>query len=77
MAQIIFKSFDVLSLENNIPLPIYNSNDIVMSRENQNFHLRFFAKGGALHKVFSTPLDTIIDLLSHLSCIWIRYTTST
>jgi hypothetical protein len=32
-----------------IPLPIYNSNDVVMSCENRNFHLRLFVKGGALH----------------------------
>jgi hypothetical protein len=31
-----------------IPLPIYNSDDVVMSRENRNFHLRLFVKGGAL-----------------------------
>jgi hypothetical protein len=31
-----------------IPLPIFNSDDVVMSRENQNFHLRLFVKGGAL-----------------------------
>jgi len=31
-----------------IPLPIYNSDDVVMSRGNRNFHLRLFAKGGAL-----------------------------
>jgi hypothetical protein len=32
-----------------IPLPIFNSDDVVMSRENRNFHLRLFVKGGALH----------------------------
>jgi hypothetical protein len=31
-----------------IPLPIYNSDDVIMSRENRNFHLRLFVKGGAL-----------------------------
>jgi hypothetical protein len=39
----------VLLLKKYIPLPIYNSDDVVMSRENQNFHLRLFVKGGALH----------------------------
>jgi hypothetical protein len=32
-----------------IPLPIYNYDDVVTSRENKNFHLRLFVKGGALH----------------------------
>jgi hypothetical protein len=32
-----------------IPLSILNSNDVVMSRENQNFYLCLFAKGEALH----------------------------
>jgi len=31
-----------------IPLPIFNSDDVVMSCENQNFHLCLFVKGGAL-----------------------------
>jgi len=31
-----------------IPLPIFNSDDVVISRENRNFHLRLFVKGGAL-----------------------------
>jgi hypothetical protein len=31
-----------------IPLSIYNSDNVIMSRENQNFHLRLFVKGGAL-----------------------------
>jgi len=39
----------VLSLKKNIPQSIYNSDDVVMSRENRNFHLRLFVKDGALH----------------------------
>jgi hypothetical protein len=35
-------------LKKNILLPIYNSNDVVMSRENRNFHLCLFVKGKAL-----------------------------
>jgi len=35
-----------------IPFPIFNSDDVVMSRENQNFHLRIFIKGEALHMCF-------------------------
>jgi hypothetical protein len=31
-----------------IPLPIFNSDNVVMSRENRNFHLRLFVKGGTL-----------------------------
>jgi hypothetical protein len=32
-----------------IPLPIFNSDDVIMSCENQNFHLSIIVKGGALH----------------------------
>jgi hypothetical protein len=43
------RSSDVSMLRKKyIPLLIYNSNDVVMSRENRNFHLRLFVKGGAL-----------------------------
>jgi hypothetical protein len=44
----------VLSLKKNILLPIYNSDDVVMSRENRNFHLRLFVKGRALQ--VATPM---------------------
>jgi len=38
----------VIVKKKHIPLPTFNSDDVVMSRENQNFHLRFFVKGEAL-----------------------------
>jgi hypothetical protein len=38
-------------LKKYIPQPIYNSDDVVMSRENRNFHLHLFVKGGALQTV--------------------------
>jgi hypothetical protein len=31
-------------------MSIFNSNDVVMSRGNQNFHLSFFVKSGALQR---------------------------
>jgi hypothetical protein len=34
-----------------ILLSIFNSDDVVMSRGNRNFHLHFFVKGGALQIV--------------------------
>jgi predicted acylesterase/phospholipase RssA len=49
----------VLSLKKYVPHPIYNSDDVVMSRENRNFHLRLFVKGGTLHNVPHSPLFAI------------------
>jgi hypothetical protein len=34
-----------------ILLPIFNSDDIIMSCGNRNFHLPFFVKNGALHQL--------------------------
>jgi hypothetical protein len=43
---IFVRSSDVLSLEKkNILLPIYNSDNVIMSRKNWNFYSRLFVKG--------------------------------
>jgi hypothetical protein len=44
-----------------ILLPIYNSDDVVMSRGNRNFHLRLFVKGGALHKMSRGSPSGLLD----------------
>jgi hypothetical protein len=46
-----------------IPLAILNSDYIVMSRENRNFHLRPFAKGGTLHIRQGDPLSHYLFIL--------------
>jgi hypothetical protein len=43
-----------------IPLPIYNFDDVVMSRENRNFHLRLFVKGGVLQTLSLTATPFIL-----------------
>jgi hypothetical protein len=45
---VLFNPKSVLYVYIYIPLLIYNSNDVVMSCENRNFHLRHFVKGGEL-----------------------------
>jgi hypothetical protein len=45
--------FLVVKKKKYIPLSIFNSDYVVMSHGNRNFHLRIFIKGGALQL---TPL---------------------
>jgi ACT domain-containing protein len=55
--------------ENYIPLLIYNSDEIVMSRVNQKkFHLRFFCKkrGVTLSQMLHVIYKSFINLLSSL-----------
>jgi hypothetical protein len=47
-SEVLLNSQFCVIIKKYIPLPIYNSDDVVMSRENQNFHLHLFVKGGAL-----------------------------
>jgi len=48
--EVISVSSDVSLLKKkNIPLPIYNSDDVVMIRENSKFLLTPFVKIGSLH----------------------------
>jgi hypothetical protein len=54
-----------------IPLPIFNSYDVVMTRENRNFYLRLFVKSGALHITFLNIINATV--VHNVSSIPIHY----